>query len=318
MAPASARESIESLAHKLKVTIGNPDNRPEMIGDIDALPELNQPVDNVIYSRSRKAAGLDCLLRPYQRSGAARILELKRLIVGDEPGLGKTAQAITAIELAKNAKPCLIICPSSLKINWQREITDWSGSKSVILHDGCKNNFHLYYEAGYGDYFIVNFESLKKYFVEKIELPHKNARLMLKHIHVKQNINLFKSVIIDESHRVKSSSAQQSKFTKGICSGKEYVIAMTGTPVVNRPVDLLVQLHIIDRLGDLGGWKYFNDRYCAGSKQASNLRELRYRLYKHCFYRREKKEVLQDLPAKQRQVVLCDINTRQEYNAALY
>ena len=56
----------------------------------------------------------------YQREGICFGLEHKRIIIGDEPGLGKTLQSIGIVDTA-NAYPCLVICPSSLKINWQRE-----------------------------------------------------------------------------------------------------------------------------------------------------------------------------------------------------
>ncbi len=57
---------------------------------------------------------------PYQREGIRQGLEWRRLIIGDEPGLGKTLQSIGIVDTA-DAYPCLVICPSSLKINWQRE-----------------------------------------------------------------------------------------------------------------------------------------------------------------------------------------------------
>ena len=69
----------------------------------------------------------------------------------------------------------------------------------------------------------------------------------------RNSIQLFKSVIIDESHRCKSSSTQQAKFCKGICNGKEWVIELTGTPVVNKPKDLIPQLSILPE------WKILED-----------------------------------------------------------
>lgn len=253
-------------------------------------------------------------LFPYQKQGVAYILDKKKLIVGDQPGLGKTAQAIAAIETA-GAYPCLIICPSSLKINWQREIKMWTGKDAMILESNVKHNFHFYAEAGMYQHFIVNFESLKKYFVEKITTP-KGHSLRLDHI-VFRNKDLFKSVVIDEAHRVKSISTQQTKFSKGICNGKEWIIAMTGTPVINKPVDLVSQLGIIGRMPELVSYKNFVNRFCQGQRQASHLGELNKMLTDNCFYRREKTEVMQDLPAKTRQVVICDINTRTEYNHAM-
>lgn len=301
--PKHQRSHVLLFASKFKVDMNGRQQAPEETGEIAPLPELTVEIP------------LKIPLFPFQRNGVAYILEKKRVIVGDQMGLGKTGQAIVAMEHAKPF-PCLIICPSSLKLNWQKEISKWTNRKSIILSDNIKNSFQKYYEVGLVDYFIVNFESLKKYFVEKIEVP-KGEKLKINHIHFKTNINLFKSIIIDESHRVKAGSAQQTKFTRGICKNKEWVLALTGTPVVNKPIDLISQLGILSRLEEVfGGYKKFIDRYCAGVRQASNLRELNYKLNKHCFYRRDKSEVLKDLPAKMRQVVICEINTRKEYNDA--
>jgi SWI/SNF-related matrix-associated actin-dependent regulator 1 of chromatin subfamily A len=99
----------------------------------------------------------------------------------------------------------------------------------------------------------------------------------------------------------------------GIAKGKEWVLGLTGTPVVNKPIDLIPQLHIIQQLGVFGGYKGFVDRYCQGFNQASNLKELNYLMHQNCFYRREKQEVLKDLPAKMRNIVRVEITNRAEY-----
>lgn len=249
---------------------------------------------------------------PYQNQGIARGLELKRFLNGDKPGLGKTIQAIATVHTAP-AYPCLVICPSTLKENWKREFKKFTGKdRSLILDDSNKRTFPQFYNAGLTDVFITNFESLKKYFVHSMTNTE-GQKLTLKHIKFKPEISMFNSVIIDESHRVKNGSAQQSKFCMGISSGKEYVILLSGTPVINKPKDLLSQLHIMSRLPDFGGYKGFVDRYCAGANEASNLRELNYRLNTTCFFQREKHDVLKDLPAKVRQTVICEINNRKEY-----
>jgi superfamily II DNA or RNA helicase len=130
-------------------------------------------------------------------------------------------------------------------------------------------------------------------------------------IEIANNHNYFANGIL--VHNCKDSATQQSKLCMGICSGKEYVILLSGTPVINKPKDLISQLHIMNRLPDFGGYKGFTDRYCAGMNAASNLRELNRKLNQTCFFQREKKDVLKDLPAKVRQTVICEINNRQEY-----
>jgi SWI/SNF-related matrix-associated actin-dependent regulator 1 of chromatin subfamily A len=249
---------------------------------------------------------------PYQLEGIQRGLELKRFMNTDEPGLGKSMQAIATINLA-NAFPCLVICPASLKINWEREWNKFTDKKAMVLSDSVRDSWPFFWQTGLNQVFIVNYESLKKYFVHRIK---KSARFTLKDVEFKQTINLFKSVIIDESHRVKSSATQQSKFTKGICAGKEWIIQLTGTPVVNKPKDLVAQLSILGRMDDFGGYKNFVQRYCSGPNEASNLKELNFKLWDTSMFRREKKSVLKDLPDKTRQTLICEITNRKEYQDA--
>ena len=168
----------------------------------------------------------------------------------------------------------------------------------------------------------MNYESLKKYFVASIAIrtspgTGKPVPWTLKDVLFRKEIEMFKSVIIDELHRCKATTTHQSKFTKGITTGKKYVIGLTGTPVVNKPKDLVSQLYIINQMNQIfGNYKHFVDTYCAGKNEASNLKQLNAILRNNCFIRREKQAVLKDLPDKQRQVVVCDISNRKEYDDA--
>lgn len=263
---------------------------------------------------------------PYQLEGVRYALDHQRCIFGDQPGLGKTLQAICAVVKAhKEAErygdsfPTLVICPASLKINWQREFKKFAGITATILDDKNTDTWHRFYELKdrtgepLSSVFIVNYESLKKFFV----IGTKNtSRMTLKSIVFDERIKLFKSVIIDESHKCKSRKTQQAKYVEGICKGKKWIFALTGTPVVNNNTDLIQQLNILNRLDDLGGYRRFVDRYCDGPKQSSNLRELNYRLSVCCFFRREKAKVLTQLPDKMRQYITCDITNRKEYQDA--
>ncbi|HRH60727.1 MAG TPA: SNF2-related protein, partial [Chitinophagaceae bacterium] len=185
-------------------------------------------------------------LFPYQKKGVAYSLQKKRLIVGDQPGLGKTGQAIATI-VGAGAKCTLVICPATLRENWKREWKIWTGDDAMILNDRVKTSWHQYYRVGACKIFITNYESLKKFFVAAINKPE-DKPLRLNHIQFKETIDLFDAVIIDESHRCKDGKTQQSKFCMGIAKGKEYVLCLTGTPVVNKPIDLIPQLHIINRV----------------------------------------------------------------------
>lgn len=253
--------------------------------------------------------GLKIQPYPYQLQGIARGLQLKRYINGDDMGLGKTLESIATVNLA-NAFPCLVICPNVVKINWQREWAKFTDRRAMVLTDSVRDSWPFFWQTGMNQVFITNYESLRKYFVHHIR---KADKWTLKDVEFNSTIKMFRSVIIDESHKCKSTATQQAKFCKGIASGKEYIILLTGTPVVNKPKDLVSQLGIMDRMSDMGGWKNFISKYCSGPNEASNLKELNYNLWRTCFFRREKAKVLSQLPDKVRQIVTCEITNRKEY-----
>jgi helicase domain-containing protein len=301
--PTRSRVELERMIYQIQQfeninwVNGTEKKEEDIAYDIPELPDLTVPHNLKIQPY------------PYQLKGIARGLELKRFMNCDEPGLGKTLQSIATINLA-NAFPCLVICPSSLKINWQREWEKFTDKKAMVLTDKVRDTWTFFFQTGMHQVFIVNYESLKKYFVQRIK---KAEGWTLRDVEFRNSINLFKSVIIDESHRCKSASTQQAKFCKGICTGKEWVIELTGTPVVNRPKDLIPQLAILNRMEDFGGYKPFVNRYCSGQREASNLKELNFNLWQYCMFRREKSLVLTDLPDKIRQVNTCEITNRKEY-----
>lgn len=301
--PTSKRIELEKIAYQIRQfePIEWGANKREQEEDIAyTLPEL--PALNCSHN-------LKVTPYPYQLNGIARGLQLKRFMNCDEPGLGKTLQSIATVNLA-GAFPCLVICPSSLKINWEREWHKFTDKKAMVLTDKVRDTWTFFWQTGMYQVYIVNYESLKKYFVQRIK---KSNGWSLRDVEFRNSIQLFKSVIIDESHRCKSASTQQSKFCKGICAGKEWIIELTGTPVVNKPKDLIPQLSILGRMPDFGEYKNFVERYCAGPREASNLKELNYKLWTACMFRREKSLVLKDLPDKIRQVMTCEITNRKEY-----
>lgn len=328
--PKYRTKDINFLRQKFNVHELKTANVPvqEIYEDIPALPELDIELPLILKPF------------PYQENGIAYGRKNKRVIIGDQPGLGKTLEAIGVVcsygigpGKLLAAGPGLVICPSSLKMNWQKEWMAVAGHRSMILSDTIKNTWQHYYNVGMCDVFICNYESLKKYFVQPGWSKPREGQFKMNQIPFRDSINIFKWVIIDESHKCKDGTTQQAKFVMGIARGKEIVLELTGTPVLNKSRDLITQLHIIDRLRDIvdhiprpvdkhgkltdySGYTRFVNRYCGGGNESTNLNELNYRLNKFCFFRREKSEVLKDLPAKMRQVVRCDIINRNEYDRA--
>ena len=284
----------------------NDDTEPVIDYTLPPMPDLTVPHNMILEPYE------------YQKQGIAYALDKKRCIMGDEPGLGKTAQAIGTMT-ASGAWPVLVICPASLKENWRREFKKFGGVNAIILSDNNKSSWQYFWTSKmkngepFVKAFIVNYESLKKFFVLRIK---QQQRFTLKSVEFDKRIDLFRSVIIDESHKCKSSRTQQSKFVQGICKGKEYILELTGTPVVNNNEDLIQQLNILGRLEDFGGYRKFEERYCGGANKSSHIKELNYYLNKYCFFRRQKKDVLKWLPEKTRVTLVTDIDNRNEYNTA--
>ena len=245
----------------------------------------------------------------YQKEGILFGLERRRLLIGDEPGLGKTLQSIGIVDIAA-AYPCLVICPSSLKINWQREFEKFTDKKALVLDNASRISWPYFLGMGMFHVAIVNYESLKKFFVWDIK---GGKTFTLKDVVFNRDINVFRSVIMDESHRLKDPTAQQTMFTRGIVEGKEWRILLSGTPVVNHAQDLVSQLAIMGRLlSDFGGRGKFLAQY--GDNE--NLSELSDKLYDTCMIRREKAKVLTELPDKQRTDLYVEISNRKEYDLA--
>ena len=249
--------------------------------------------DSIAGDSSLEVQGLGGELRPFQRAGVSYMTERKRVLLGDEMGLGKTVQGIAAVCHAK-AFPCLVICPVSLQLNWVREIEKWAVDKRVTMEVEESADFTV--------------------------IPYSQV---VKHENILKKGTHWQALICDESHYVKNSKAQRTKVVKSIAKGIPNIYLLSGTPIVNRPAEFITQLQILDRLNEMGGWKHFTDRYCDAKQErfglningASNLTELNSRLRASCYIRRFKKDVLKELPDKQRSVIEVPISNRKEYES---
>lgn len=241
-APITSKEQVELLRKSCGARIIAADSvRPQEIGEIAELPDLT--VEPNLKNIE---------LRPYQGKGIARMVELRRCMNGDDPGLGKTIQTIATLDLIKEF-PAVIICPATLKLNWFNEISKYSHLRHMILDDRVKTSWPRYHESGLVDVYITNFESLKKYFVKS--LPAKGKRWKSDQIILRPEWEKIKTVAIDESHRLKDPTTIQTKLSLRLCYNKQNVFLLTGTPVVNKPIDLFPQLAIMGKLTFLEGSK---------------------------------------------------------------
>ena len=237
----------------------------------------------------------------YQRAGIAFASAREATIIADEMGLGKTIQAIGVVNDNPSIHRVLVICPNSLKLNWARELRKWLVRPLTVGVASSKDGWPS------TDIVVINYDILAK-FQNRLEF-------------------YWDLLVVDECHYVKNPKSQRAKAVVGYRS-KEKVssgiqarrkIAMTGTPILNRPIEIFPVLSWLDRRSWPSMFK-FATRYCAGTKNrfgwdftgASNLEELQDRLRSTIMIRRLKADVLKELPPKRRQVIEVPANGTAE------
>jgi SNF2 family DNA or RNA helicase len=229
-------------------------------------------------------------LLPYQRAGVKYALLQRRVILGDEMGLGKTPQLIAvAVKAVEEGHRALVVVPPSLRLNWKREIAKFTADAlSVEVIEGGTP-----YALSNADVIVVGDATVAKWApaLDKVG---------------------FGALLVDEAHRFKNSKAKRTLALQGIARGipeTGYVVLASGTPAVNRPVELVSLLETIGKIQPVfqsaGAFKF---RYCDPQKNAfgwtfngaSNTDELHKKLTGTCYIRRKKADVLKELPAKRR------------------
>ena len=223
----------------------------------------------------------------HQKEAIEKLVGSKRFILADDMGLGKTTATIIAA-LETGAKKILIICPASLKINWQREIANYS-DRSVFI---CESkNFSTEH-----DFVITNYDIIKNFYDIK---DKENSPIY------QCNFDL---IVIDEAHYLQNVQAQRTKLINSFAKRADKLWLLTGTPMTSRPINYYNLLSLIEN-PVAGNWMAYVIRYCEGyqfrvggnrkiwnTNGASNLEELRDRTSKQVL-RRLKEDVL-DLPDK--------------------
>lgn len=244
--------------------------------------KLNRVIDYTPYSN-----------RPpmeHQKIAIEKLLANDKFILADDMGLGKSTSAIIA-SLESGAKKILIVCPASLKINWSREIKNYTDRKILIV-EGRKWGSTF-------DYYIINYDILKNYHTTDNSEDSEDYKLLA-------NIG-FDLAIVDEAHYISNNTAQRTKLLNDVLEKIPKVWLLTGTPMTSRPINYFNLLKIVGSPLTLN-WQSYVRRYCAGyqfrvggrkiwnTSGASNLDELRERT-KNLVLRRLKTDVL-DLPDK--------------------
>lgn len=236
----------------------------------------------------------------FQKKGVA-FIEAKngRALIGDSMGLGKTAQALAWLQLHPEKRPAIVIVPASLKLNWKKEAEMWMQEPKVQILSGTKPDIPIT-----GEIIIINYDIVKDW-VEALRNIHAQV------------------LILDEAHFVKSNRAQRTKAVKKLGKNIPHIIGLSGTPIVNRPIEMYNALKLINDTVVPSFWQYAQ-RYCGARHNgfgwdfsgATNTEELHERLTNTIMIRRKKEDVLKDLPPKIRSIVPIELSNRQEYSRA--
>lgn len=209
-------------------------------------------------------------LFPHQRAGVEFLATSKRALLADEPGLGKTAQAIRALarlhEKGEEVFPALVVCPNTLKKNWEREFAKWWPGIRVQVISGSatvrRKQFAPLVDPQDGEprphVVVINWESLRSHSrlapygsVSLARCPEcggHNESVTVGRCEVHQrelNQIDFKSVIADEIHRSKDPKAKQTRALWAATGDADIRFALTGTPMANNVLDLWTILHWI-------------------------------------------------------------------------
>lgn len=257
----------------------------------DALAFVSQARDQVeLVKRIDRAFGggegkLDGLLRvplyPYQQEGALFAARAGRCLIADDMGLGKTVQAIAAAEiLARHAgiSRVLVVCPTSLKHQWQAEVAKFVGRPAVVAEGPSPARERRY--AANAFFTIVNYDVLHR------DLPAIE----------RQRYDL---VILDEAQRIKNWKTRAAKAVKQLESNFAFVL--TGTPLENRLEELHSIVEFVDRhrLGPMFRFLATHQHVDEGGRVVGyrRLDEIA-RTLEPVLVRRTKSQVLKELPER--------------------
>jgi len=261
----------------------------------------------VHYDLNVKIPGLKGELYPFQEEGVA-FIEAKggKCILADEMGLGKTVQSLAWLQMHPELRPAVIVVPATLKRNWAKEALKWmKRPRAQLLYTRKADDMFLA-----GEIIIVNYDILDAWADALIDY---NPKVL----------------ITDECHYYKSSDTRRTKAVKKLAGKCPHIIQLSGTPIVNRPIEFFNAIKLIND-GSIGiplekmsfAIRYCNAQYTRFGWKfdgASNTMELNSLLIDKktgVMLRRLKKDVLKDLPDKTYSVIPFEIDNRKEYEYA--
>jgi SWI/SNF-related matrix-associated actin-dependent regulator of chromatin subfamily A-like protein 1 len=256
--------------------------------------EHDEAIEAVRRSRARHAEPLPLRLgegelAPFQWAGVRYLLEARRAFLADEPGLGKTVQALATLE-ADDAFPAVVVCPASLRLVWEREAARWLPHRTTTLLTGRGR------VPPAANITILSYEAVA---AQREHLLRRRPR----------------GLVLDESHYCKNPRAKRTQAVRRLAHSlppDALRLALTGTPVTNGAAEVVPQLRILGRLEDFGSGATLTKRFAGPGEEE----RLHWHLRRRCFVRRRKAEVLPQLPAKRQVVVPVALVNEDEYRLA--
>lgn len=242
---------------------------------------------------------------PYQNEGIQLIEQFGgRVLLADEMGLGKTLQALWSVVRNKDWWPILVVCPASVKFNWQFEAKHHVDLLSSVC-EGEKPPVHNGRDfSTMSPLTIINYDIL---------------RFWTKYL---KKLN-FKTIIFDEAQYLGSRKTKRTKAAQSISRDIPHVMALSGTPLTNRPAELWPTLNILWPEKYPSFWSYAqkhcNPRLIYGRwdyRGSSRLGELHTDLKESGMIRRRTEDVLKDLPELVRRIIPCEMDDPDEYQEA--
>lgn len=250
----------------------------------------------------------DCVYRPYQKAGIAFMLGRKDSLNADEPRLGKTVQTMGVVNATPGLRKVLIVCQANTKTQWLAEYRKWT----VHPHLTSGVISGRAFPAEIPDVCVINYDIL---------YAHKDWMHDIE----------WDILVVDEAHNLSSTESKRTEVLLGKGRRPEHVplrarrrLFLTGTPIYTRPIGVWPLARACDP-HDLGkNWWHFVERYCGATKENGwdttgyqNEAELQFRMRKAFMIRREKHEVLEEIPSQRYTVVLPKAGLEHLVNAEM-
>jgi SWI/SNF-related matrix-associated actin-dependent regulator of chromatin subfamily A-like protein 1 len=245
--------------------------------------------------------------KKFQKKGVRKINHFRgRALVADEMRLGKTLQTLLYCKAFPKRRPVIVVCPAAVKYVWQHQAWEHTKIRATVLEGRSPSKHALQSNE---KMIILNYEILVAWtpYLNKLVKKSKGKAIL----------------VFDESHYVKSRKAKRYKALRRLSKSFKYIIAISGTPLVNRPSELWTTLNII-RPDLYPSFNVYAHRYCKPKlrrwgweyKGASNIRELHRGLNNNLMIRRLRKDVLPHYKEPIREIVPLEISGKKEYTQA--